>query len=421
MDLIHHRMDERILLLEAPPRHGKSELISKWLPTWYLSRYPDRRVILTSYSGDLATHWGRKVRDLVSTTGVQWFNSSVAPGTTSASDWETTQGGGMLTAGIGGPMTGRGANLMIIDDPIKNDEEALSTRIRERHWDWWQSTASTRLEPGGVVVLMQTRWHQLDLSGMMLKSMHENEGQPVHRVSYPAIATRSDDPLGRDIGEALWPERWPREALELKKRSMTPYWWQSLYQQNPTSHQNVEWPGEYFDEIWADEWPDRFELSAISLDASKGREKSDYQAIVFVGVQAGKLYVDTDIDRRPLPELVPQLSAMVNRYRPDAVVIEDNAFQELLLPEFVKHAKEHGTYPCQVSGITNSTMKLIRIRRLGGPLAQGRVKLRRGNPYNQRLLGQLRDFPMADHDDGPDALEMAVRKIHAMISETINA
>lgn len=207
MDTIHRRTAPRILIIEAPPRHGKSEFISRYLPAWYVARYPERRVILASYAAEFARSWGRKARALVEEFGPEWFGVEVSKEQHAAVDWELADhGGGMVTAGVGGPLTGRGAHLMIIDDPVKNDEEALSERTREHHWDWWQATASTRLEPGGVAIVMATRWHKDDLTGRLLRAASDGEGEPVTRVCLPAIATDGDY-LGRQPGEPLWPER----------------------------------------------------------------------------------------------------------------------------------------------------------------------------------------------------------------------
>jgi len=176
MAMLHSRTGARVLLIEAPPRHGKSEFISKYFPAWYLGMYPENRVMLTSYEANFARSWGRKARNVLDEFGKDWFNVTVSTEQKSAVDWETNHGGGMVTAGVGGALTGRGANLLIIDDPIKNAEEAISETIRDKQWDWWQSTASTRLEPGGIVVVMATRWHKDDLIGKLLPAAESGEG-----------------------------------------------------------------------------------------------------------------------------------------------------------------------------------------------------------------------------------------------------
>lgn len=152
--------------------------------------------------------------------------------------------GGMMTAGIGGAMSGKTAHLLIIDDPLKNDEEARSARHREKQWEWWQSVATTRMRPGGLIIVVQTRWHRADLTGRIQEAAKTN-GQRWHTIKLPALA-EANDPLGRAIGEPLWPEVYSREWLEKYKASKTPYYWRSLYQQDPQAEGGTEWPESYF-------------------------------------------------------------------------------------------------------------------------------------------------------------------------------
>jgi len=168
----------------------------------------------------------------------------------------------MLTAGIGGPLTGKGLDLLIVDDSLKNAEEALSPTIRDSHWDWYQSTASTRIEPGGLTIFIQTRWHEDDLPGRVWRASQSGDGEPVLRLRMPAIA-EEDDWLGRKKGEALWPERWPIEELRKREMSLDRYWWEALYQQAPGRHGSSEWPDDYFKEhIWETTIPERYDMGS---------------------------------------------------------------------------------------------------------------------------------------------------------------
>ncbi|MFH1268597.1 MAG: terminase family protein, partial [Planctomycetota bacterium] len=156
------------LVVSMPPQHGKSELSSKYLPAWYVGTFPERRVILVGYEADFAANWGYKAREVLAQCG-QLFGVRVVRTRSAAHRWDLEgREGGMTTAGVGGPITGKGAHLLIIDDPVKNDEEARSATRRQKQWEWWQSVASTRLRPGGLVMLIQTRWHRDDLSGRIL-------------------------------------------------------------------------------------------------------------------------------------------------------------------------------------------------------------------------------------------------------------
>ena len=224
------------LIVTVPPRHGKSELVSHWLPVWYLANWPSRRVMLASYEATFAASWGRKVRNTLLQNPV--IGVRLAQDSASQAIWETTESGGMVTAGVGGPITGRGADLLLIDDPIKNAQEAASPVVRESIWDWWQRVARPRLEPGAAVVVMMARWHQDDPVGRLLREGAERW----QVVDLPALA-EVGDVLGRQVGEPLWPERYPLSALLALQREVGPEAWAALYQQRPTA----QGAGLYFD------------------------------------------------------------------------------------------------------------------------------------------------------------------------------
>jgi predicted phage terminase large subunit-like protein len=215
-----------------PPRHGKSELCSKYLPAWFLGTRPDQRVILTSYEADFAAQWGRKARGVLEEHGPTLFGVRVSKQSSAANRWDLEQRrGGMMTAGVGGPVTGKGADLLIIDDPIKNPAEAHSPIQRQKIYEWYQSVAYTRLSPDGGVLLIQTRWHADDLAGRIIQAARA-EGEAWRVVNLPALAGE-DDPLGRAAGEALWPERMDRQWIELRRQVAGTYYFNAMYQQQP--------------------------------------------------------------------------------------------------------------------------------------------------------------------------------------------
>lgn len=220
------------LTIEATVRHGKSSLASEWTPPWYLGCWPDRRVGLASYEADFAASWGGKARDILEEFG-HLYGVRVDPASSSRDRWDILgTPGGMITAGVGGAITGRGFDLLLIDDPFKNADEAMSQTIRDKRWDWLQSTALTRIEPGGIAIVTMARWHEDDFIGRL----HNPEFTPPgrwKRIRLPALA-EENDPLGREPGEALWPERYDREALERIRSERGTYWFGALYQQAPT-------------------------------------------------------------------------------------------------------------------------------------------------------------------------------------------
>lgn len=400
-----------MLLIEAPPRHGKSELVSKYLPAWYLGVRPHHRVMLAAYEATFARSWGRKARGVFMEHSKPVFGVDLADDNQAADDWSTTAGGGMTTAGVGGPMTGRGANLLIIDDPIKNAEDALSETIRNNQWDWWQSTAATRLEPGGVVIGIMTRWHEDDIFGRLIKS-----GVPVRRLRLPAVA-EEDDPLGRKQGEPLWPERYDSTALDGLRRGRSEYWWNAMFQQRPGRWGESKW-GQYLGRsIWAARWPDSFEVGVVAVDPSLGNDdrKGDYSAIVFVGLSGGKYWVDADIRRRPEGEIASDAVDLYLRHGANQLIVEENGFQRVLHNAFHEAAlARQAAIPC--CGMINTGNKVLRVSSLGPMLADG-LFVFKDTAGCRLLVDQLGAFPRGDHDDGPDALEMAVRGLNDLAGD----
>ncbi|MEW5804690.1 MAG: phage terminase large subunit [bacterium] len=227
----------RLLMISVPPRHGKSELISRHLPAWVLGNYPRKRIILTSYAAELSDSNSDTAKANFERWGPLLWGVCPSPTMFNRSAWNTSQGGGVISAGVGGPINGFGADLFIIDDYVKNHEEAESLLIREKIWNWWQSVASTRLHPGAVVIILATRWHDDDLIGRMLKQMHKEKKEfpfEAECINLPALA-EENDPLGRAHGEALWPWWNSREQLLDKKKTVGPYWWNALYQGSPVA------------------------------------------------------------------------------------------------------------------------------------------------------------------------------------------
>lgn len=236
------------LIVTLPPRHGKSSLISQYFPAWYLGLYPNRRILLASYEASFAASWGRRARDVLTQWGPSLFGVTVSDVTSAQDEWEVVpvEGaeedaaiirGGMVTAGVGGSITGRGAHVLIIDDPVKNQDDARSKTLQEKQLDWFLSTAYTRLEsdPEGAVIIIMTRWNEGDLVGRILAAEKEASDEEKERwtiVNLPALA-EDDDPLGRERGEALWPERFPVERLHRIRRRLGGYWFAALYQQRP--------------------------------------------------------------------------------------------------------------------------------------------------------------------------------------------
>lgn len=232
-------------MIFEPPRHGKSEFVSKYFPAWFLGRFPNERVLFSSYESTFAMSWGRKVRDILLEYGPSVFDVAINPNNSSAGSWGFLKyEGGMQTAGVGAGLTGKGAHLLLIDDPIKGAEQSHSVTIRNKHWDWYRSEAYTRLAPGGRIILTLTRWHEDDLAGRILKDSQAT-GEQWEILRLPAIAEDDGDMLGRQPGEPLWPERFPLDRLLEIKATLGSYWWSALYQQRPAPSE-----GNIFKKAW---------------------------------------------------------------------------------------------------------------------------------------------------------------------------
>ncbi|MBS0959792.1 phage terminase large subunit [Acetobacter thailandicus] len=229
------------LMVFMPPRHGKSELTSKRFPAWYMGRNPKKQIITASYGATLAQGFGRDVRNIV---GSPEF-ASLFPGVGVAADssardnWHTNKGGVYTAMGVGGGLTGKGAHVALIDDPVKDRQDAESPVIREATWDWYRSVLRTRLMPGGAIVLVLTRWHPDDLAGRLLDEMANGTGENWEVLSLPAICETESDPLGRKAGDALWPDVFPLRELRQIEKSVGPREWSALYQQTPTPGDGV--------------------------------------------------------------------------------------------------------------------------------------------------------------------------------------
>jgi len=408
-DYLHS--DDEILVVTAPPRHGKSEYLAHWLPVWYEGLYPDRSIMLCSYAAGLAKFHSKWVRDTYHKLAPLFDRKGVRTGSSKADDWQTYEGGGVLSSGVQGGVTGRGAHLILIDDYLRSAKDAESKAYRDTIWEWFRATISTRREPGAKIIILATPWNRKDLIGELLQNADLLDLK-LRRVQLKALYDgEGEDPLGREPGEALWPERFPADWLEKQRKLMTNYWFLAQYQGEPTLRGDTEWPDWCFKNIWVDEddWPKKTMISAAVLDPSKGRtDKSDYQALAYVGYHDGYFWVDSDIDRRSVTSMTKNMARRCKEWRPTVTGIEANAFQDLLAPDYEAACADVGYAGGNPELIDNTVAKEVRIRRLGQFLENHKFRFLR-NRSNELLVEQLQAFPGADHDDGPDALEGAMR------------
>jgi predicted phage terminase large subunit-like protein len=405
------------LIVQMPPRHGKSMLISQYGAAWFRMTFPHWNIMLTGATSDLAQRFSTRVRGITEEWSPYFGLHGLDATTQSWERWKVkgtgVDQGELYAAGIGGRnLMGAGCNALFIDDYHGTVEEALSEAYRKRNYEWFLATSSTRVEPGGAVVIVATRWHNDDLIGM-LKADEEQGGDRWRVVTMPAI---------NEQGEALWPARWPIERLMARRAKYYArgygWMWEALFQQEPPLSLNSEWPAHYFTDIWSAGCPVDKHLSVVALDPSLGKtDKSDYAA--FINVDKGHdgiYYVDAKIDRLDSSRIVDSGIEWMNIIRPDFFGCETEQFQSLLRREFEREIHRCRMTMNQVFGIeTQGVPKITRIRRLTSLFATGRIKIKH-SPGGHLLVEQLQNFPNHKYDDGPDALEMAIRLCEELLA-----
>jgi len=401
------------LIIMAPPRHGKSTLDSLWFPAWYLDRHPDRRVMLATYEAEFAAYWGRLTRNTLQEHEAN-LCVKLARDSTAANRWDTTRGGGMFTAGVGGAFSGRGANVLIINDPIKNAAEATSATIREKQKEWYESTASTRLEPGGVVIIDMARWHEDDLAGWL---MAEKDLAGWRIIRFPALA-EADDPLGRAEGEALWPERYNREALEAIRSNTSAYWWNALYQQRPAPREGGIFKRAGFTFVdalpaearWVRYW-----------DCASTASGGDWSVGALLGMDSkGQVYV-ADV-----------LRGQWGPGERKAIMLQTLATDAICYPGVMTWVEQEGGssgkevaesmvraaagYALRYDLVTGS--KEVRAEPLAAQVEVGNVALLKA-PWNRDFIDELAAFPNGPHDDQVDAASGAFNKLTAVDGQRV--
>ncbi len=394
------------LMLFMPPRHGKSTLASVSFPAWHLGRNPEHEFISCSYSGSLAMGFSRKVRQVLrEPTYKAVFKTRLDPDSQSAEAWLTTGGGGFVAAGVGGGITGKGAHVLVIDDPVKNREDAESQNNRDANWDWYTSTAYTRLAPGGGVLVILTRWHDDDLAGRLLKSALQG-GDEWEVVRYPAIA--EEDEEFRKAGEALHPERYSVEALRRIEKAVGPRDWSALYQQNPVADD-----GQYFTRGMVNYYdPEDIDEDAMryycAWDLAIGKnDRNDYSVGIVVGINDRDDMFVMDVVRGRFDgfELVERILDLYEQWKPSIIGIEKGHIEMALGPFLEKRVRERGLFEAYFKDLkTGRRDKEARARAIQGRMQQGKVYFPRDAAFSGPLIAELLRFPNGTHDDQVDAL-----------------
>lgn len=387
------------LMISLPPRHGKTMLV-QFFAAWFLGRHPGRSVITTSYGAELAEDSGRRIRGLVNSP----LHHAIFPNCRTVNDSNAAHrfgliaGGNFFAVGAGGVLTGRGADLLLIDDPIKSREQAYSSAERRSLQAWYGSTAYTRLQPGGAVILIQTRWHQDDLAGWLLRE-HTFENWRV--VSLPATA-EPGDPLGRGEGAPLWPERFSRNDLDRIRAAVGSAAWASLYQQRPTLDEGAvfkrQWWRSYTNQ------PTHHQRLILSLDtAFKAKKSADYSVIEIWGEgQDGYYLLHVWRERVEFPALKKQVVLFAENWKPNAVLVEDAASGQSLLQALQSETR------LPVLGVKPLGDKLARAAAVSPLIESGRVFFPASAGWLADFMDEVSSFPASPHDDMVDCLSQAL-------------
>jgi len=392
------------LMVVMPPRHGKSELVTLRFPCWYLAKHPRDYIVQSGYAESIALTHSRKARDVfISPEMTTLFpdihyrperaaQETIIPIRQAAHEWGTKQGGSYYAVGIGGGVTGRGFNVGIIDDPVKDAEEAESITMREKVWEWWKTTFRTRAAPGAAIIIVMTRWHEDDLVGRILKQIKEDPASEKWKIlHFPAI----------DEGKALWADQYPIEELMSIKRDVGGRVFESLYQGNPTIAE-----GELFRREW---WkyfrePPKFERIIQSWDtAFKDKTQNDYSVCTTWGEASNGYYLlSLWRDKVQFPELKIAAKALYERDKPNLVIIEDKASGQSLIQELQRDTR------IPLLPIKVDANKVARANACTPSIEAGKVFLPESAPWLIDFIDETAAFPNAAHDDQVDSVTQAL-------------
>jgi predicted phage terminase large subunit-like protein len=407
------------IMVFAPPQHGKSEFVSRKLPAYALGRYPGTKVIAASYGEDLALFNGAAVRDIMTGAAHRavFPEASIKPGSAAKDYFETANGGRYLGTTVRGGATGFGATLFLIDDPFKDRAEADSVTVRKSVVDWYKAVVLTRLAEDSVLIIMHTRWHTDDLAGWCMREQaHENWDV----INLPALA-EADDVMGREIGEALVPDRFSANALRHTQVSLgggDARDWLAMYQQRPVAEGGGEFKDAWL-QFYANANAGRGMTKVILVDPASGRrakEENDYTAICVVGLGADGNYYLLDLvyDRLNLAQRTSALLRLHRKYRPEHPVRYEQYGMQADI-EHIRSEQERLQYRFPIVEVGGSTPKANRIRRMVPSFSTGRWWLPNQLWYTN-IAGQLVDlvhvfreseykaFPVGRHDHILDAL-----------------
>jgi predicted phage terminase large subunit-like protein len=396
------------LIINMPPRHTKSEFASYLLPAWFLGKFPQKKVIQTSHTAELAVGFGRKVRNLVDSDVYKDIFPTVGlqADSKAAGRWATNSGGDYFAIGVGGAVTGKGADILIIDDPHSEQEAALAETnpdVYDKTYEWYTSGPRQRLQPGGAIIIVMTRWSKKDLTGQVIKADAQRAGEGWEVIDFPALL-----PTGRP----LWPQFWSKIELEALKNELPHAKWQAQYMQQPTSDVSAIIKREWW-RVWELEYPPSCEFLIQSWDtAFLKTQRSDYSACTTWGVfyhpddrgveQANIILLNCFKRRMEFPELKQKAFEEWKEWEPDAMIVEAKAAGSPLIFEL----RAMGI-PVQEFTPSKGNDKIARLNAVADLFASGHVWVP-NTSWAEELVEEVASFPSGEHDDLVDSMTQAL-------------
>ena len=398
------------LIVNMPPRHTKSEFASYLLPAWFLGQFPHKKVIQTSHTAELAVGFGRKVRNLVDQEAYHEIfpDLHLSSDSKAAGRWNTSKGGDYFAIGVGGAVTGKGADLLIIDDPHSEQEAALAETnpdIYDKTYEWYTSGPRQRLQPGGAIVIVMTRWSLRDLTAKVLKASAQRGGDEWEIIEFPALMPS---------GTPLWPEFWSKTELSALKEELPNSKWMAQYQQEPTAETSAIVKREWW-RTWEEERPPPCDFLLMAWDtAFEKTNRSDYSACTTWGVfyapdengveQANIILLNAFRDRMEFPTLKRVAVEEYDEWQPDTLIVEKKASGAPLIYEM----RAMGI-PVQEFTPTKGNDKITRLNAVSDLFASGMVWAP-NTSWAEAVIDEVAAFPAGEHDDYVDSVSLALMR-----------
>ena len=395
------------LIINMPPRHTKSEFASFLLPSWFLGRFPHKKIIQTAHTAELAVGFGRKVRNLVSSENYQQvFATKLSSDSKAAGRWNTHMGGDYFAIGVGGAVTGKGADLLIIDDPHSEQEAKQgNAAVFDNVYEWFTSGPRQRLQPGGAIIIVMTRWSKRDLTGQILKNSAKDGVDQWETIDFPAILPS---------GTPLWPGFWSKEALEALKSELPVSKWEAQYQQNPTSEEGAIIKRDQW-QLWPEKHPPSVDYIIQSWDtAFEKTNRADYSACTTWGVfqhpdkqgnlRSNIILLDAYKERLEFPELKAKAFELYKEWDPDTLIVEKRAAGAPLIYEMRKMG-----IPLSEFTPGKGNDKISRVNAISDLFASGMVWCPETR-WAEEVMDELASFPNGDHDDLVDSSSQALMR-----------